>query len=58
MLKAIGGRKQLNGYLFSGLTTLMAVKLDAEFVQYASWLALALLGTSAVVAWEDSRRIK
>ena len=51
-----GGRKQFNGYLYATLTTGMAFTLDAAFTDYATWLALALLGTSAMVAWEDSRK--
>ena len=51
-----GGRKQFNGYLYAVLTTVMALVLDADFTQYSTMLAVALLGTSAVVAWEDNRR--
>jgi hypothetical protein len=51
-----GGRKQFNGYLYALLATAMALRLAAPFSEYAMWLAMALLGTSAVVAWEDSKR--
>lgn len=51
-----GGRKQFNGYLYSLLVSVAAFLLDAQFEAYAMWLSVALLGTSAMVAWEDSRR--
>lgn len=51
-----GGRKQFNGYLYSVLVTGMAVVLDATFEQYALWLAVALLGTTAAVMYEDIKR--
>jgi hypothetical protein len=53
-----GGRKNVNGYLYAVLTTGMALKLGATFPEYATWLAIALLGTSAMVAYEDLRRPK
>lgn len=52
----LGGRKAANGYLYSALTTFMALKLNAQFSEYATWLAIALLGTSAMVAYEDLKR--
>lgn len=51
-----GGRKAWNGHIYAGLTTFMALKLDAQFSEYATWLAIALLGTSAMVAYEDLKR--
>ena len=53
-LKLVGGRKQLNGYVFSTLATVAAYKMEsATFETYLLWLAMALLGTSAIVAYED-----
>lgn len=54
--KAWGGRKQFNGYLYALLVTGMALFAGAEFEAYAMWLSVALLGTSAMVAWEDARK--
>lgn len=53
-----GGRKQFNGYLFSALVSFMAVPLDARFPAYATWMAVALLGTSGIIAWEDIQKRK
>lgn len=53
----VGGRKQFNGYLFALLATVGAYTLGATFETYAMWLSVALLGTSAMVAWEDQRRM-
>lgn len=50
----LGGRKQSNGYLFCILVTVAAFKMQsATFDSYAMWIAIALLGTSALVASED-----
>jgi len=51
----VGGRKQFNGYLYATLVSAAAWHLGAAFEAYAMWLSVALLGTSAMVAWEDSR---
>lgn len=51
--RAWGGRKQFNGYLYALLVSIAAFGLEAEFEAYAMWLSVALLGTSAMVAWED-----
>ena len=52
--RAVGGRKQGNGYLYALLITLVAFRVDPfPFEPYALWLAAALLGTSAIVALED-----
>lgn len=56
--KAWGGRKQFNGYLYALLVSIAAYVLRPEFEAYAMWLSVALLGTSAMVAWEDNRRIE
>lgn len=53
--RAIGGRKQANGYLYAVLITVMVFRLNGEFDAYALWLAAALLGTSAIVAMEDRK---
>lgn len=53
---AWGGRKQFNGYLYALLVSIAAFGLKAEFESYAMWLSVALLGTSAMVAWEDKRK--
>jgi hypothetical protein len=55
-LRFVGGRKQLNGYLYAILVSLAAWFLNADFQDYATWLAVALLGTSAIVAFEDVNR--
>lgn len=56
LLYRLGGRKQLNGYLYVALLTWMVPRLGGTFTEYATALGAALLGTSAIVAWEDSKR--
>lgn len=52
--KAVGGRKQFNGYVYATLLSVMAVRMETfPFDAYALWLAAALLGTSVMVAAED-----
>lgn len=51
-----GGRKQFNGYIYSLLVTGMAILREAAFNEYATWMAVALLGTSALVVTEDLKR--
>lgn len=53
---AVGGRKQANGYLLAILITAMAFPLGASFTEYATAIGVALLGTSATVAYEDAKR--
>ena len=43
----IGGRKQLNAWAYAVILTWMAFRLDANFADYALWLAVGLLGTAA-----------
>ena len=51
--KAMGGRKQFNGYLMVALITAMAFPLDADYQTYCLWVAACLLGTTAAVVIED-----
>lgn len=53
LISRLGGRKQINGYIYASLVTVAAIPLNASFTDYALYLALGLLGTSAAVAWED-----
>lgn len=55
--RAVGGRKQVNGYIYAALVTFGALQLDPfPFDSYALYLSLALLGTSALVGIEDARK--
>lgn len=54
--KIVGGRKQINGYLYAILLTVWAYRVDVSFEAYAMWLAGALLGTSVIVAAEDMKK--
>lgn len=53
--QVVGGRKQFNGYLYAILVTVMVFALKGTFAEYGMWLAAALLGTSLMVAHEDSK---
>ena len=46
-VERIGGRKQLNAWAYACILTWMAFKLEANFADYALWLAVGLLGTAA-----------
>lgn len=54
--RAVGGRKNLGGYVASVLLTAMAVPLGATFVEYSGAILLALGITAGAIAAEDSAK--
>jgi hypothetical protein len=57
--RAVGGRKVFGSGLFTVLITAMVwVFEDASYDTYVAALGVALLGTSALVAAEDTKRMR
>jgi hypothetical protein len=55
-LEAVGGRKQLNGYIYTVLVTGYALLVWPDFKVYAGALAIGLGISGALIAWEDIKR--
>jgi len=55
-LKWVGGRKQLNAYVFVVILSVAAYLMNGDFATYAQWLATGLIGVSVATAWEDRGR--
>jgi hypothetical protein len=52
-LNWVGGRKQLNGYVYTVLCTVYALLVWPDFMVYAGALAAGLGLHTALIAWED-----